>query len=331
MVKKALITGITGQDGSYLAELLLENGYDVYGVVRQITIEDPTNRLKRIRHICDHVHLLPGSIDSYPSLYNIFSRVQPDEVYHLAAQSYVSYSFEDEYSIINTNINGTHHVLSTFKEIVPNARFYYAGSSEMFGKAATSPQDESTPFNPRSSYGISKVAGFHLTRNYRDAYNLYSCSGILYNHESPRRGFEFVTRKITSHAAMIKYGLKDKLELGNIDAERDWGHSRDYVRAMSLMLQQNTPGDYVISTGAPHSVREFCRTAFAVAGLNYEDYVVENEKFYRPAEKVPLVGNPSKAKNELGWQAEVAFEAIVAEMVENDLRHFRDHDSGRAM
>jgi GDPmannose 4,6-dehydratase len=319
MTKKAFISGITGQDGSYLAELLLEKGYEVYGLVRRVALEDPQHRMKRIAHICNDLRLVPGSLESYPSLFKIISEIKPDEIYHLAAQSFVSYSFEDEFSTLNTNISGTHYMLSTFRDLVPEAKFYFAGSSEMFGKVKEVPQNEETPFHPRSSYGISKVAGFHLTRNYREAYNLFACNGILYNHESPRRGFEFVTRKITSHVALIKTGKLKKLHLGNLDAFRDWGHSKDYVEAMWMMLQQDKPDDYVVCSGETHSVREFCEKAFSTVGLNYEDYVVVDEKFYRPAEVELLLGDSSKAKKDLGWERKVSFEQLVQEMVENDL------------
>ncbi|MCK5193190.1 MAG: GDP-mannose 4,6-dehydratase, partial [Desulfobulbaceae bacterium] len=224
--RKALITGITGQDGSYLAERLLEKGYSVYGLVRRVAFEDESHRMHRIASILDDVELIPGSLESFPSLYNAIRTSQPHEVYHLAAQSYVSNSFEDEFSTINTNINGTHNMLAVCRDLVPECRFYFAGTSEMFGRADEIPQTETTRFHPSSAYGISKVAGFELTRNYRENYNMFACSGILYNHESPRRGFEFVTRKITSHVAKIKYGLTDKLELGNLDAKRDWGHAK---------------------------------------------------------------------------------------------------------
>ncbi len=331
MKKKALISGITGQDGSYLAELLLEKGYDIYGIIRRVALEDPGNRLKRIEHIQDKINLIPGSLESYPSLYKIFSQIKPDEIYHLAAQSYVSYSFEDEFSTLNTNINGTHFMLSAYKDIVPEAKFYFAGSSEMFGKVRQVPQNESTPFHPRSSYGISKVAGFELTRNYREAYKLFALSGILYNHESERRGFEFVTRKITSHVAMIKNGIKDSLELGNLDAKRDWGHSKDYVRAMWLMMQQDKPDDYVVCSGEAHTVREFCERAFAVAGLDYKKYVKVNPTFYRPSEVDILLGDCSKAKKVLGWKPEIPFNELIERMVRSDLEYFRKrNDKQRA-
>lgn len=262
-MKKALITGITGQDGSYLAELLLEKGYEVHGIVRRVAIEDPTHRMHRLMPFKDRLHLHSASLESYPSIYKVFTQVQPDECYHLAAQSFVSYSFEDEFSTLQTNINGTHYVLSALKDASPQTRFYFAGSSEMFGKVESMPQDELTRFHPRSSYGISKVAGFDLTRNYREAYGLHCSTGILYNHESPRRGFEFVTRKISSTVAQIYMGKATELSLGNLNALRDWGHAKEYVRAMWLMLQQDTPDDYVIATGVTHSVLDFVQAAFA--------------------------------------------------------------------
>jgi len=259
MSKVALITGITGQDGSYLAELLLSKGYEVHGIVRRVALEDEMHRLWRIRKILKNVSLHSASLESYASIFKILQKIKPDEVYHLAAQSYVGYSFEDEFSTFNTNINGTHYILSAVKEFAENVKFYFASSSEMFGKVKLSPQDETTIFHPRSSYGISKVTGFHLTKNYREAYKLHASNGILFNHESPRRGFEFVTRKITFAAARIKKGLQKKLYLGNIEAKRDWGHAKDYVEAMWLMLQQNSPDDYVIGTGKDHSVEEFAK------------------------------------------------------------------------
>jgi GDPmannose 4,6-dehydratase len=324
MSRKALISGITGQDGSYLAELLLEKGYEVYGIVRRVALEDPGNRMGRLRPVLDRIKLIPGSLDTYPSLYKVFNQVMPDEVYHLAAQSYVGYSFEDEFSTLSTNINGTHFMLSAFKDVAPEARFYFAASSEMFGKVRESPQDEETPFHPRSSYGISKVAGFDLTRNYREAYGLFAVNGILYNHESERRGFEFVTRKISSHVAMIKHGQKDKLPLGNLDAKRDWGHAQDYVRAMWLMLQQETPDDFVICSERAHTVREFCERAFAAAGLDYRDHVVVDPGFYRPAEVETLLGNCTKAKRVLGWKPEISFDELIERMVRNDLALFAE-------
>lgn len=320
-MKKALITGITGQDGSYLTEFLLEKGYEVHGIIGRVAFEDPEHRLWRIKHILDKLILHAGTLESYGSIFNIVEKIKPDECYHLASQSFVSYSFEDEFSTINTNINGTHFVLSAIKEKAPQCRFYFAASSEMFGHAKESPQNENTPFYPRSLYGISKVAGFDLTRNYRETYNLYACNGILFNHESPRRGFEFVTRKITNAVANIKLGLAKELTLGNLEAKRDWGYAKDYVEAMWLMLQQDKPDDYVIATGEIHSVKEFVKLAFNYVGLEWKDYVVIDERLYRPAEVYELRGDYSKAKQKLGWQPEVNFEELVKMMVEYDMEH----------
>jgi len=326
-MKKALITGITGQDGSYLAEFLLEKGYEVHGIVRRVAIEDPEHRLWRIRHILDKLILHPGSLESYASIFKIIEEVKPDECYHLAAQSFVSYSFEDEFSTINTNINGTHFVLSAVKEKAPECKFYFAGSSEMFGLVKETPQNENTPFHPRSPYGISKVAGFDLTRNYREAYNLFTCSGILFNHESPRRGFEFVTRKISSAVAEIKLELSKKLTLGNLEAKRDWGFAGDYIKAMWLMLQQDEPDDYVIATGETHSVKEFAELAFSHVGLDYQDYLSSDERFYRPAEVYQLKGDYSKGNRILGWEPTVSFKELIQMMVDSDLTFLKHHIS----
>jgi len=328
-MKKALITGIDGQDGSYLSELLLEKGYKVYGIVRRVALEDPEHHLWRIKHILDKIVLFSGSLESYASIFKIVEKVKPDECYHLAAQSFVSYSFEDEFSTINTNINGTHFVLSAIKEKAPKCRFYFAASSEMFGLVREVPQNENTPFHPRSPYGISKVAGFDLTRNYREAYGLFACNGILFNHESPRRGFEFVTRKITNAVAEIKYGLTKKLCLGNLGAKRDWGFAGDYIKAMWLMLQQDKPDDYVIATGEAHSVKEFVEMAFSYAGLNWKKYVVIDKTFYRPAEVHLLIGDYSKAKRKLGWQPKVKFKDLVKIMVEADLERLKSQVTRR--
>ena len=320
MSKVALITGITGQDGSYLAELLLSKGYKVHGIVRRVALEDEIHRLWRIRKILNNITLHAGSLESYASLFNIILKIKPQEVYHLAAQSFVGYSFEDEFSTLNININGTHYVLSALKEFAESkVKFYFAGSSEMFGKVKTSPQNESTFFHPRSAYGISKVTGYHLTRNYREAYKLFASNGILFNHESPRRGFEFVSRKITNGVARIKKGLQKKLKLGNINSKRDWGHAQDYVNAMWMMMQQNQPGDYVIGTGKEHTVENFAKKAFAHVGLNYKDYVVIDKNLIRPAEVDSLLADYSKAKNELKWEPKISFEDLVASMVESDL------------
>ena len=318
-MKRALITGITGQDGSYLAEYLLEKGYEVHGIIRRVAMEDPEHRLWRLLHIRDRLHLHAASMESLPSIYRVFNSIVPDECYHLAAQSFVAYSFEDEFSTLNANINGTHHVLVALRDCAPRCRFYFAASSEMFGKVDKVPQNEDTTFYPRSAYGISKVAGYHLTRNYREAYSLFACSGILYNHESPRRGFEFVTRKITSHAARIKLGMANELRLGNLEARRDWGHARDYVRAIWLMLQQDSPQDYVVATGEQHSVREFAEAAFSRLGFDYREYVRVDKEFLRPADVETLLGDASRAKSQLGWSCSVSFHDLVNEMVDADL------------
>jgi len=327
-MKKALITGITGQDGSYLAELLLEKGYEVHGIVRRVALEDPAHRLWRIRHLRNDVNLHAASLESFASIYRVVNKIQPDECYHLAAQSYVAYSFEDEFSTLNTNINGTHHILCTLRECVPKCRFYFAASSEMFGNTDQSPQSETTKFSPRSAYGISKVAGYHLTRNYREAYGMKAWSGILYNHESPRRGYEFVTRKITSHVARIKLGLEKQIKLGNLDSRRDWGHAREYVKAMWLMLQEEKGDDYVIATGRSHTVRQFLEAAFGHVGLNYRDYVVVDPEFLRPTDIKTLVGDSRKARNELGWTYSMLFEDLVREMVDCDLAMIKDRVGG---
>jgi GDPmannose 4,6-dehydratase len=318
--KRALITGITGQDGSYLAEFLLSKGYELHGIVRRVALEDPEHRLSRIQHIVDQVTLHAASLESYASIHQVVEKARPDECYHLAAQSFVSYSFDDEFSTLNANINGTHYLLAALKNIVRDCRFYFAGSSEMFGHAQEVPQNESTRFHPRSTYGISKVAGFELTRNYREAYAMHCSSGILFNHESPRRGFEFVTRKITSGVARIRAGKWKELRLGNLDAKRDWGHAREYVQAMWLMLQQPEPDDYVVATGETHSVREFAERAFARAGMDYRDFVKVGQDLYRPAEVNLLLGDATKARTKLGWAHRVAFEELAHEMVEADCR-----------
>jgi GDPmannose 4,6-dehydratase len=318
-MKKALITGITGQDGSYLAELLLEKQYEVHGIVRRVAIEDPEHRLWRIKHIIDNVNLHAASLESFASIFSVLDKVQPDEIYHLAAQSFVSYSFEDEFSTIGTNITGTHYVLAAMKERAPRARFYFAASSEMYGNARETPQAENTAFHPRSPYGISKVAGFQLTENYRQAYNLYALSGICFNHESPRRGFEFVTRKVANTVARIKLGLAKELVLGNIDSKRDWGYAADYVKAMWLMLQQDEPDDYVIATGESHSVRELVQAAFEHVGLDSEKYLRIDEKLYRPSEIYELKGDATKAWKKLGWKPTLSFDQLIRVMVESEL------------
>jgi GDPmannose 4,6-dehydratase len=326
-MKKALITGITGQDGSYLAEFLLDKGYEVHGTIRRVAIEDPEHRLWRLRHILDKLVLHAASLESFASIFNVVNTVQPDEIYHLAAQSFVSYSFEDEFSTISTNIDGTHYMLAAVKERVPHARFYFAASSEMFGNAKETPQNENTSFHPRSPYGISKVAGFQLTENYRQAYDLYAVSGICFNHESPRRGFEFVSRKVTNTVAKIKLGLAKELVLGNLEARRDWGYAGDYVKAMWLMLQQKEPDDYIIATCESHSVTELVQTAFRCVELDWKEYMSIDRRLYRPAEIHELRGNPSKAKDKLGWQPTINFNQLIQMMVNAEIESLAQHSS----
>jgi GDPmannose 4,6-dehydratase len=308
MAKKALITGITGQDGSYLSEYLLDLGYEVHGIVRRVAIENTEHRLGRIRHLLERLHLHAASLESYPALFQVMSSVQPDEVYHLAAQSFVGDQFEDEFSTLTANINGTHYMLAAVRQIVPDCRFYFAGSSEMFGNSPIHPQNEETPFRPRSAYGISKLAAYHLTRNYRETYGLHASCGILYNHESPRRGFEFVTRKITSQAVKIKLGLEQQISLGNLEARRDWGHAREYVKAM-------------IASGQTHSVREFLETAFRLLDLDPYRYLRIDENLIRPSD-VNLVGDSTKAKKHFQWLYKLSFEDLVKEMVTSDLEMY---------
>jgi GDPmannose 4,6-dehydratase len=320
MKKKALITGITGQDGSYLAEFLLKKNYEIHGVIRRVALEDKTHRFWRLQNILSNINLHSASLESYASIIKIIQKIKPNEIYHLGAQSYIDYAFKDEFSTLNTNINGTHYILSAIRDFSPKSKFYFAGSSEMYGKVLQVPQTEKTPFYPRSTYGISKVAGFDLTRNYREAYNLFCASGILFNHESPRRGFEFVTRKISHAVAKIKLGLQKKLELGNLDSKRDWGHARDYVEAMWLILQQKKPQDFVIATGKQYTVRDFAREAFKFVNLDYKKYVKINKEFIRPSEVDTLLGNPKKAKKILKWKPKVNFKELVHDMVSSDLK-----------
>jgi GDPmannose 4,6-dehydratase len=315
MRKMALITGITGQDGSYLAEHLLALGYEVHGVVRRVATMDHAAHLERIAHLLDRIVIHAATLECYSSLAHLLSCQRFDECYHLAAQSYVTESFQDGFSTINTNLGGTHHVLEALRQHQPDCRFYFAASSEMFGKVHETPQRETTRFHPRSPYGISKAAGFYLTLNYREAYGMFCCNGILFNHESPRRGMEFVTQKIAHTVAQIKLGQATELRLGNLEARRDWGHAADYVRAMHLMLQQSEPDDYVIATGATNAVRTFCELAFAAVGLDYQDYVRVDPALYRPAEVDLLVGDSAKARSRLGWKPQYALADLVREMV----------------
>jgi GDPmannose 4,6-dehydratase len=314
-MKKALITGITGQDGSYLAELLLTKGYKVFGVTRRSS----SSGLDRISHLVNKIELLSGDLLDESSLYEAVRVSMPDEVYNLAAQSFVQTSFTQPTLTAEFTAVGVNRVLEAIRKVKPDARFYQASSSEMFGKVQAVPQVEETPFYPRSPYGVSKLYGHWITVNYRESYNLHATSGILFNHESPRRGIEFVTRKITHTVAQIKHGLSKELRLGNLEAKRDWGFAGDYVEAMWLMLQQNQPSDYVISTGQTHSVKEFVALAFEHADLDWTKYVVQDERFYRPAEVDLLVGNPAKAKKELNWTHKTSLKNLVQMMVEADL------------
>lgn len=319
-MKRALITGITGQDGSYLAELLLDKGYDVHGIVRRVAFEDPSHRMHRIQPVLNRIHLHAASLDTFPSIFRTIEKLQPDECYHLAAQSFVSYCFDDAFSMFSTNINGTHYVLSALRDACPGCRFYFAGTSEMFGRAEEVPQSEKTRFHPRSAYGISKVTGYELTRNHREAHGMHASTGILFNHESPRRGYEFVTRKITLGVARILAGKEAHIMLGNLEARRDWGHAKDYVEAMWTIVQQDQPDDYVIATGETHSVREFAQLAFEIAGLDFERHIISAPELYRPSEADLLTGNAEYARRKLGWQPRIRFRELVAEMVEADCR-----------
>jgi GDPmannose 4,6-dehydratase len=317
-MKKALITGISGQDGSYLAELLLSKDYSVCGTVLPSKLENPTKYLWRIAGIKDQIQLYPINIENNSAMKNLIKDLKPDECYHLAASSFVSYSFEDEFSTFKTNLDGTHQVLAACKEHAPECRIYFTASSEIFGNASEAPQDENTPMNPRSIYGITKAAGYQLVKYYRHQHDLFACSGIAYNHESPRRGEEYVTHKITLGAARIKLGMQKELRLGNLDAQRDWGYAPDYVRAMWLILQQDHPEDFVLATGKLHTVRDICRITFDYLGLNYENYVVVDPKYFRPESKTPLVGNSSKVRRKLGWSPKTNFEQMILEMVRYD-------------
>lgn len=315
MAKRALITGVTGQDGSYLAEFLLERDYEVIGMVRRSS----TVNFERIDHIQDQLTLVAGDLLDEGSLISVLAEHKPEEIYNLAAQSFVQTSFGQPVLTGETTALGVTRMLEAIRITNPDVRVYQASSSEMFGKVVEVPQKESTPFYPRSPYGVAKVYGHWITVNYRESYNLHASSGILFNHESPRRGLEFVTRKVTHSVARIKAGLQDTLALGNLDAQRDWGYAADYVDAMWRMVQADTPDDYVIATGETHSVRELCEVAFAAVGLNMEDHVVLDERFLRPAEVDLLVGDATKAEQQLGWKRKVGFKELVEMMVESDL------------
>ena len=315
-MKTAVITGVTGQDGSYLAEFLLDQGYRVIGMVRRTS----TINLDRIKHIQDSIEIVQGDILDQMSLISLLQEFEPDEVYNLAAQSFVPTSFTQPVLTGEFTALGVTRVLDAIRIVDPSIRFYQASSSEMYGKVRETPQSEATPFHPRSPYGVAKVYGHWITINYRESYNMYACSGILFNHESPRRGLEFVTHKITHTAARIKMGLANELRLGNLESRRDWGYAGDYVRAMWLMLQQNEPGDYVVATGETHSVQEFVEETFGYLDLDWQQYVVQDQRFYRPAEVDLLVGDPSLAHSQLGWKPTVGFRELVRLMVDADLQ-----------
>lgn len=317
--KKALITGVTGQDGSYLAEFLLSKGYDVYGMVRRTS----TIHYERIRHIQDKITLVQGDLSDQTSLTRAMSDIMPDEVYNLAAQSFVPTSWNQPAFTGDITGIGVTRMLESIHTVKPDTRFYQASSSEMFGKVQAVPQTEDTPFWPRSPYGVAKVYGHWITVNYRESYDMYAVSGILFNHESPRRGLEFVTRKVTYHTAKIKLGMANEIRLGNLDAQRDWGFAGDYVEAMWLMLQQDSPDDYVVATGKTHTVERLLDVAFNCVDLNWKDYVVQDPKFMRPAEVDLLIGSPAKAQAKLGWEPNVSFEQMIQMMVEADIERLK--------
>jgi GDPmannose 4,6-dehydratase len=320
MTRRALVTGITGQDGSYLAELLLEKGYEVVGMVRRTS----TVNFERIKHIQDKVTLVTGDLLDEVSLINLLREHRPQEIYNLAAQSFVQTSWAQPVFTGETTALGVTRMLDAVRIVDPEIRFYQASSSEMFGKVVEVPQKETTPFYPRSPYGVAKVYGHWITVNYRESYGMHATSGILFNHESPRRGLEFVTRKISNAVARIKLGYDEELRLGNLDAQRDWGFAGDYVEAMWLMLQQDQPDDFVVATGETHSVREFCELAFSHVGLDYKNFVVLDERFMRPAEVDLLVGDPSKAFEKLGWRPRTKFDELVRTMVDADLQQLKE-------
>ncbi|MBQ8570674.1 MAG: GDP-mannose 4,6-dehydratase [Kiritimatiellae bacterium] len=318
MSKKALITGITGQDGAYLAKLLLEKGYEVSGLIARRST--PTTWRLEYLGVQNQVNLIEGDLTDISSIIRAINVSKPDEVYNLGAQSFVATSWEQPLLTADATGLGALNVLEAIRQVRPEARFYQASTSEMFGKVQENIQSETTPFYPRSPYGVSKLFAHWMTINYRESFNIFGCSGILFNHESPLRGIEFVTRKVTDGVARIKHGLQDKLALGNIDAKRDWGFSGDYVEAMWMMLQQDAPDDYVVATGRTTTVRDMCRIAFDHVGLNYEDYVVQDPRFYRPAEVDLLLGNPAKAKAKLGWEAKTSLEELITMMVDADMK-----------
>ena len=316
MGKVAIITGISGQDGSYLAELLLKKKYKVYGILNP----QKKKNLKNLKEIKKKLFFRNIDLNNYKKIKDLIRKIKPSEFYHLAAQSFINYKFEDEFFKLNPNINGTHYILSAIKQFSPKTKFYFAASSELFGNVKKSPQNEDTKFNPRSAYGVSKVAGFYLTKNYREAYNIHACSGILYNHESPRRNENFVSRKITKNLSLIIKGKVKKISLGNINSKRDWGHAKDYVFAMWKMMQLKKPQDFVIGSGKTHTVKDFIKLAFKYANLNYKKYIKIDNKLFRPNDKVILKANFNKAKKILKWKPRITFKSLVKEMVEYDLR-----------
>ncbi len=318
MSKRALVTGLTGQDGSYLAELLISKGYEVFGLMRRSSSETT----ERIDSFIDSVRIVPGDLLDQASLMDALEESGADEVYNLAAQSFVADSWKEPVYTGDVDALGVTRMLEAIRRVRPGARFYQASSSEMFGKVHETPQRETTPFHPRSPYGVAKVYGYFITVNYRESYGMHASNGILFNHESPRRGIEFVTRKITDGVARIKAGRASELRLGNLDSKRDWGFAGDYVEAMWLMLQQEQPGDYVVATGETHTVKEFVEIAFSRAGLDWEAHVVQDERFMRPAEVDLLLGDPSKAREELGWEPKVSFRELVEMMVDSDLERY---------
>tara|TARA_B100000902_G_scaffold398070_1_gene463683 strand:- start:2117 stop:3076 length:960 start_codon:yes stop_codon:yes gene_type:complete len=316
MGKVAVITGISGQDGSYLAELLLQKKYKVYGVLNP----KKKNNFNNLKNCKDKIIFKNVDINNFSKIKELIKKIKPNEFYHLAAQSFINYKFEDEFFKLNPNINGTHYILSAIKEFSPKTRFYFAASSELFGNVNKSPQNEDTKFNPRSAYGVSKVAGFYLTKNYREAYNIHACSGILYNHESPRRNENFVSRKISKNLSLIVKGKIKNIHLGNINSKRDWGHAKDYVYAMWKMLQQKKAQDFVIGTGKIHSVKDFIKCAFEHVGLNYKKYIKIDNKLFRPNDKIILKADFKKAKKFLKWSPKISFKSLVREMVDHDLK-----------
>jgi GDPmannose 4,6-dehydratase len=324
MAKRALITGVTGQDGAYLSQLLLDKGYEVFGLLRRSASSDVIAERLRWLGVADRVRMVDGNLTDMPSLLDAVSKAKPDEVYNLGAQSFVKTSWDQPQVTAQVTAVGVLNMLEAVRRAAPRARFYQASSSEMYGLIQEAEQSEKTPFYPRSPYAVAKLYGHWITVNYRESFGMHASSGILFNHESPLRGIEFVTRKVTDGAARIKLGLASELRMGNMDAERDWGHARDYVRAMWLMLQQDAPDDYVVATGRTTTVREMCRIAFAHVGLDYERHVAVDPALFRPAEVDRLLGDPAKARAKLGWVPETTLEQMIAEMVEADLRRHRD-------